>query len=209
MNFVAHAYVASWQRGEAAFALGAMLPDWFGMLGQRLPAVPSSVIAEGVAHHHAVDEVFHASPTFLALQGRTRALLEERGAPRGPARAVAHIGVELLLDGVLGREAEVRRVFDAAGDEARALDPAHALALGPLAASAWSRMVPRLLEADFPVRYGDVRFVAARLGNILEDRPRLALSPHVRAMLPGVLADVQASVEATHGALLAEVRAGL
>src|SRR5690606_20337725 len=81
----------------------------------------------GVRCHLDADAAFHAHPRFRAGTRALRADLTARGIPRGPARAVAHAGWELLLDGTLvGGDAE-RAFRDAVGraaDAADALDPA-------------------------------------------------------------------------------------
>ena len=105
MNFLGHCFVASWRRGTAddaaPYAFGSMIPDFTGMARARLVAVEHEPTAEGVALHHETDDVFHASPTFIALMEETRRDLEAMGVRRGTSLAVGHVGAELLLDGWL------------------------------------------------------------------------------------------------------------
>src|SRR6185503_17388999 len=81
--------------------LGAMLPDFATMSGARLAESTDAAIAHGVDLHHKTDAAFHHLPPVLALMRELDHKLDAGGCARGPRRAVAHIGVELLLDGVL------------------------------------------------------------------------------------------------------------
>ena len=103
MNFFSHAWIAAQLRPEPRFVLGAMLPDLAVILGSRfeLPAEP--VLADGVRLHHATDALFHASDGFRRWNQDGVVALLALELPRGPARGAAHLGVELLLDGVLAR----------------------------------------------------------------------------------------------------------
>lgn len=98
MNFLAHAAVARRLAGDdAEFVWGAALPDLVAMLGPPLNRADLSPrAAEGWRAHHRMDEVFHANPVFLDGVRSLHADLD--GLGRGPRRAVAHVGWELLLD---------------------------------------------------------------------------------------------------------------
>jgi hypothetical protein len=104
VNFFGHAAFAFYERADDAFVLGAMLPDFATMIRARPPLAAHEQLTDGIAHHHATDEVFHGSRVFRRLCQDAFATLEARGVRRGTARAVAHIGIELLLDGVLARD---------------------------------------------------------------------------------------------------------
>jgi hypothetical protein len=91
-----------------------MLPDFVGMLRISRPTVHDAVLARGVALHHRTDEAFHDLPSFHRLSRHSFAWLSERDMPRGPARAVAHIGIEILLDEVLADDAAAREAYLAA-----------------------------------------------------------------------------------------------
>ena len=79
-----------------------MLPDFATMSGARLAeAHDDAGVTLGIALHHRTDGAFHHLPPVLALMRELDDRLERAGCARGPRRAVAHIGVELLLDGVL------------------------------------------------------------------------------------------------------------
>ena len=103
VNHFAHAWVASRQSPEPRFLLGAILPDLSAFLRIRLPEMPDSKVRAGIAFHHATDRVFHALPAFRAYTRAGSTYLVRRGLTRGPARAAAHVGIELLLDAWLSR----------------------------------------------------------------------------------------------------------
>lgn len=105
MNFLAHAEVARLVAGDdAEFVWGAVLPDLVPMLGLRLGRGDvSGRAAEGWRAHHRMDEAFHAHPAFLAGMRSLHADLHVLA--RGPRRAVAHVGWELLLDDAVDGDA--------------------------------------------------------------------------------------------------------
>lgn len=114
MNFFGHAAVASWHSSDPTFALGAMLPDFAGMLGDRVPQSGEGSLFEGIAFHHDTDRVFHGSRTFVELERSARSVLASWEVRRGTALAVAHVGVELLLDAELARDRRYRDAYVAA-----------------------------------------------------------------------------------------------
>lgn len=97
MNLLAHAEVARRVAGEDPhFLLGAVLPDLAPMLGLDLRRDDlDGRILDGWRFHHRVDDAFHELPLFVAGM---RALRGDLDLDRGPRRAVAHVGWELLLD---------------------------------------------------------------------------------------------------------------
>ena len=99
MNFFGHAAVASWSSDSPAVVLGSMLPDFATMSGARIAndGAHEPAIGRGIDIHHKTDSVFHQLPVVTGLMRDLDTLLEERSCARGPRRAVAHIGVELLL----------------------------------------------------------------------------------------------------------------
>jgi len=74
-----------------------MLPDLASMAGFSIDEVEPRVSA-GVRFHHRTDAVFHEAPAFLEGQRSIRERLLELGVRKGPARAMAHIGVEFMID---------------------------------------------------------------------------------------------------------------
>jgi hypothetical protein len=104
MNFLGHAEVARRHAGDDPhFLLGAVLPDLVPMLGVTIDREGLHPrVADGWRSHHAVDEAFHQLPVFLL---GVRALRDDLDLERGPRRAVAHVGWELLLDDVVDERA--------------------------------------------------------------------------------------------------------
>ena len=181
MNFFGHALIA--QRDEATrgpiraeFVLGAMLPDFASMLRTRPPFSTLDVLSAGVSFHHRTDDAFHGSRFFLEFSRQASSFLSDRGLPRGASRAVAHVGVELLLDAALAREN--------AANEAYLSAVACALTERTRGHFQWQ-------TGDFSKRFEHLchslrergpypanpttELVAERLRSILADRPRLAM----------------------------------
>jgi acyl carrier protein phosphodiesterase len=209
VNFIGHAAVALWQRADPAFVLGSMLPDFAGMAGLRMAHASADAdpdLAAGVALHHRTDEVFHSAPAFVALQQRTLDALTPLGIPRGTARAVGHIGVEMLIDGELLADRELADAYvrALASDVALAGVFPNDEALAKLA-----HLRTRLTDHGVPYDYRDPDAVLRRLQFVLARRPRLAIAeqsaPHVRQLLPSLQRDVREALPA----LLASVRQGL
>jgi hypothetical protein len=67
-----------------------------------------------VLFHHKTDEAFHDLAAFVSMSREAFAWLSERGLPRGPARAVAHVGVEMLLDEAFAVEPNAKEAYRAA-----------------------------------------------------------------------------------------------
>ncbi len=187
MNFFAHALIAARRREEPAWILGSMLPDLASMAGLRLTgvAVPgrfSPLLGEGVDFHHTCDDAFHGAPIFVELMDSAHAELEARGLGSGPAMAIGHVGVELLLDGCLVTRHGVPVYYREAMELASvASDDLH---WHPGTSGAahehpqrWQALCKRLRGAPVPEGYADPSFVADRLIQILARRPMLAVEP--------------------------------
>lgn len=182
MNFYGHAVVAAATEQGSEFVLGAMLPDFISILGSRPPRLEVGSLARGVAYHHRTDAAFHESAIFRALQAEASDQLLAHGVRRGPTRAVAHVGVELLIDAALAWS------FAASAQSTAADEPyLRALELGsaPLPGLAWepSSNTERFMGLCQRLRHvGAERFridaeqAMADLGRILARRPRLALT---------------------------------
>jgi hypothetical protein len=206
VNVLGHAHVARATGVDAAAELlGAVLPDLASMAGFRLErdGLPAPVAA-GVRGHLAADAAFHADRTFMtgsSALGRDAA--ERAGLSRGAARAVGHVGWELLLDGTLldGRAAEDYRRALAVAEEATGGVPARDRAR-------WRGLLAHRPRLGWPP-YDDPAWVAERLHGMLARRPRLGfpadrlddltvvLADHVPRIAeagPGVLAATAASV---------------
>lgn len=170
---------------EPEFVLGAMLPDFTSMLRLGPFEVESELIRRGVALHHETDEAFHGNDSFVELSGWTTSELLARGVGRGGARAVGHIGVELLLDGTL--------LPDPRG-EALYLNALHHLAANRIlpdtpedASQALSRLASRIASYGSPSTHSDPESVTERLIGILRHRPRLRIEETEREATVDVL----------------------
>ena len=211
MNFFAHSKLALWRSDDPRFALGAMLPDLTGMLGLRLRHVDHAVLAAGVAYHHATDAAFHAAPIFLTLCAHGVSTLSEAGVGRGTARAVAHVGTELLLDGALSRDdSRALQAYRAAleiGTHEHLVD--HIDLAGSANAQSLHDGLIRLAGAPIPEGYREAAFVFARLRSILARRPRLAMQDADLARVQRYVEEIQPRVTQVAAELLEQVRASL
>jgi hypothetical protein len=205
VNVLGHAYIAERARpGDDAYALGAVLPDLASIAGVRLDvgagmsAAVSSAIGDGIACHHGADASFHSLASFRAGAAAMRHELLDAGLPTGPARAVAHVGYELVLDGALvGTAAEdaYRRALTIATTATDAISPLHR--------PRWSAFVDRIAtHAHRPIRYDDVDWVAGRLVTLLADRPRLRLDAGDVAAVALVLGRHAPAIRAGAGDIL-------
>lgn len=102
MNFFGHAWVAGWFSESEPFLLGSMLPDLASALRAGVPGSSHPGVVAGVRVHHETDRVFHQSGAFQSLEQHARSALAGAGLSKGPRRALAHIGVEFLIDDELG-----------------------------------------------------------------------------------------------------------
>lgn len=200
---------ARWRGDDPRFTLGAMLPDFARMCGGRLVATHDDEISAGVSFHHRSDAIFHETPTFLALCASARTLLGRAGVRRACALAAAHVGVELLLDGVwLARPGVASAYLEAIAYTQR----------GPVTALQWrasehaarfEHMCARLSDAGIPDGYRDPDEVGRRLHRILGARPRLAPGDGDDQRLIGWARAAQADVVEAASTLESELRAGL
>lgn len=211
MNFFGHAAVASWLAADSpGFVLGSMLPDFANMCGTRLAEMGHPELRAGVELHHRTDRVFHGTSHFAALCREATHSLRARGLGRGRAQAVAHVGVELLLDGCLVERADARDAYDAAircGGERRL-----GRRIGWIdgeGRARWRGLRARLERHGPPDDYRDPALVASRLERILRGRRRLALEAAQRELAARYLPELQRSVQARAAPLIAELRRGL
>ena len=184
MNFFGHALIA--QRHELArgqiraeFVLGAMLPDFASMLRTRPPFSTLDALAAGLSFHHQTDDAFHGSQAFLEFSREASRFLSARGVARGTARAVAHVGVELLLDAAFAsengaNEAYLSAVASASTERVRA----HIQWQSSDANQRFLQLCQRLGARGRFQSNPPSELVAERLQSILADRPRLAMDDH-------------------------------
>jgi acyl carrier protein phosphodiesterase len=210
MNFFAHATVALWQSSNPRFLLGAMLPDLTGMMRMRLFGTRDAELSAGIDYHHATDAAFHSAPTFVALCAQGSTFLTAAGVGRGTARAVAHVGTELLLDGVLSHDANARAAYAHALQTAIADGLVSQLELGaPDDRQQLHAGLLRLATAPIPEGYRDPSFVGARLQTTLARRPRLAMRESDLEAVHRFLVSSHAQIAQVGPELLAQVRDGL
>ena len=219
MNFFGHAVIA--RRKEAArgsaephlasairaeFVLGAMLPDFASMLRVRPPRVSNSVLEEGVRFHHATDDAFHGSEWFLEFSHQASSFLAARGLSRGSARAVAHVGVELELDGALVHEAPANEAYLSALDAALTKPGAGHISWESSDYEARFQHLCHNLKSRGPPR-GDSapELVAERLRYILASRPRLALDDAGQSVVRDWVVTARPLIVSRAPLLLAEV----
>lgn len=176
MNFFGHAAVACWRSTEPAFVLGAMLPDFAAMVGARPPGVADVAVAEGVAFHHRTDDAFHDARTFRQLMNESMLDLVGAGLERGRARAVAHVGVEILLDGVLADSREARNAYRAALTHASSVRTTLEWRSASEAA-AYASLLTAMLGRGISRQHTTPPVVARRIEHALSSRPRLAIEP--------------------------------
>ena len=208
MNYFGHAAVASWQAAGdalASVALGAMLPDFGVMCGARIASGGTAHVDAGIALHHATDAVFHHAPVVTALFRDAEARLAARAVRRGPMRAAAHVGVELVLDGVLLDEARHRDAYTAA------------IAHAPEAlvwreggdAARFALLLARLRHHGLPEDLRRPRAAAERIFRMLAGRRLLAPDAGERAAIADVLEEVAPRVAVAAPAVIRQVEAGL
>jgi hypothetical protein len=205
VNYFGHAAVASWQSPSGAVVLGAMLPDFATMCGSRLADADDASIAAGIALHHATDAAFHRLPAVTGLMRELDLRLAELGCARGPRRAVAHIGVELILDGVLVADASYREAFLAG----LAADPAGVRWRDATGPERFAVLLSRLREHGVPDDLRDATSVTYRLQRILGPRPLLAPSYDDVRAIRIALVEIAPRVAIACEAVLRGVRASL
>lgn len=204
MNFVGHIHIALFETAPSdAFLVGSMLPDFASMARVRL-STASGDLAEGIAHHHRTDERFHGAPDFIRLCAEIARELEAAGVPWGGARAVAHVGIEMLLDGDLLDETGTLDAYRRAAR--RLLDPEVRSLARTADAPRFEQLLVRLESYGPPLFYRDPALVAERLIRMLESRPRLAIPSAVHGEVERVLARRSADVHAVAPALVAAAR---
>lgn len=210
MNFVGHAHVArAIAPDRPALVLGAMLPDFASMARVRLVQIAHPELAAGVALHHRTDEAFHACPEFVRICARTAGALEAQGVGCGSARAAAHVGTEMLLDGLLLREVATRRAYHEA--VAQLADPriTGAIRVAGRGEARWPPLIERVQALGAPDFYADPAMVADRLFAILASRPRLALEERHRDVLHREMATLLEEVRRARNALAAAAQSAI
>ncbi len=206
MNFFGHAAVATWRGAvEPGLVLGAMLPDFASMCGARLAAEQSDhAVAAGVVLHHATDAVFHRAPVVVGLFRDAEDRLRARGCRKGPMRAAAHVGVELLLDGELIADAAARAAY---------LDGLRAeVAItwrDDDGAARFAALRARLVGHGAPIDLAGGAGVARRIERTLAGRRLLAPDADERAAIAAVMTELAPRIAAATPTVISQIRAGL
>lgn len=197
MNFFGHTVLAVKRSADPAFVLGSMLADFATMIRARSPHTEHADIDSGMRFHWRTDEVFHRSPTFLTLTHQAVGWLSARGVRSGSALAVAHVGVEILLDAALSGDDCAQRAYRAALEGAAPDDLGRYVGwVSDEERARFAELRGRLLARGAIT--GDITpdTVAERLRSVLADRPRLSLDDAsvqvVRDWALGARADVSA-----------------
>lgn len=199
VNYFGHAAVVA--TSASGVVLGAMVPDFSTMSGARIAGTSDPDVATGIALHHATDAAFHALPTVIALMRELDARLERLGCARGPRRAVAHIGVELLLDGAL--------VDDPAYRDGYLRGLAHDAAITWRDAGDGERfatLLARLRGYGVPQDLRRPEAIVYRLSRALGHRPLLAPSANDLVAIATAIADHQPKVVASAMDVMASIQ---
>ncbi len=209
VNYFGHAAVASWPflgtGPSPGKALGSMLPDFATMIGSRLDDAVDPDVAAGIALHHATDSAFHQAAPVLALMRELDDRLGVLGCARGPRRATAHIGTELLLDATLLAEASYRASFLSALD----VDPALVRWREPEGPARFAQLRDRMRDYGVPDDLRTIESIVHRLHRVTQHRPLLApTADDLRIMATG-LAEHRARVEVAAETVMRAVRAAL
>lgn len=205
MNYFGHAAIASWSASAApGITLGAMLPDFAGMCGGRIASADEAAVADGIALHHATDAAFHQLPAVTGLMRELDGQLDRGGCARGPRRAVAHVGVELLLDGLLVDDPTYRAGYLAG--------LAHDAVLhwrDPEASPRFGVLLDRLRARGVPDDLRQPDAITTRIHRILAHRPLLAPSPDDLRAIRQALIAFQPRVAVAADTILRALRAAL
>lgn len=174
MNFFGHATIASTYCRRPIFIFGSMLPDFISICRTQLTNISDPELAAGVEFHHKVDDIFHRSPIFVDLCSQAVKMLCDKSIQRSSARAIAHAGIELLLDGILGKDHSVYSVYIEALKAGKSKNLFCSLSFStPVSFSYLSSLLNRLENSHVIENYRNFEFVANRLHDILISHPKL------------------------------------
>ena len=205
-----------------------MLPDFLSMLGARPPRLDPGTLKAGVLFHHQTDAHFHECTQFRRWQRESLEHLTLLGVRRGPARAIAHAGVELLVDLALARSLDAHDDRPHAERLWQRYDSALLRGRRPLSAASFSQagaaerlreLCARLLDMGRQRFRAEPQRTVEVLERALSGRPRLEMSrtevqaakqwakqvfSSVKAGLPDLLSELEKSLD-THAALTGPV----
>jgi hypothetical protein len=133
-------------------------------------------VRDGARFHVVVDALFHQTPTFIHLNRIALRRLRELGVSRGPARACAHIGVEMLIDAQLVKDQQLLCGYIEGLDAARVDHPIFA-PIDEATSRQLERLCAHLSNQGAGVHTTTSERFRARLRHTLQGRPRLAPTP--------------------------------
>src|SRR5262249_42944368 len=146
----------------------------------------------------------HQLPVVTGLMRELDDHLRHGRCARGPRRATAHIGVELLLDGVLIGEAAYRAAYLSG----LAHDPALQWR-DPDDAPRFTTLLDRLRARGAPADLRRPEAITTRLHRILAHRPLLAPSPDDLRAIHGALVAFQPRIDVAADTIVRAMRAAL
>lgn len=205
MNFFGHAAVASWHDAavEPGYVLGAMLPDFVGMVRGRVGVLATGPISDGVSLHHQTDSVFHQLPAVTRLMSKLSQDLALRGVSRGPMRAAAHLGIELLLDGELVATSTYSQAYLSALElDAPAMS-------SPEEQQRLRNLMVRLRAHGVPDDLREPGLAARRTVRAIASRPRLAATGEEPMQIAAAFVAIAEEVSTSVEGILQGLRAGL
>lgn len=180
-----------------------MLPDFATMARVRLPEIEPGALADGIAFHHETDRVFHRLKRFRSQESWTLKHMLDCGLRRGPARGVAHVGVELSLDGALVTSMDAHEMYLAAIATARTTAIAWE---SDESVASFASLAERLFELGVPTDYSDPSIVADRLVRIMKPRPLLRLTDEETPILHDAMPQVHKRVDEDAAAIMNDMR---
>jgi hypothetical protein len=184
LNFFAHVCVVCQFSRDDAVAFGAMLPDFASLLGFKTPPTTHRGIALGCELHHLTDAEFHNLRAFRDACHSETTELRQLGFARGPASALAHVGLEFLLDNALFDVAPTHALVHSSLLAATPDGLGRHLEWGlPEHAERFENLRQRLVSMGPPNGRVEPGVLAERLTRTLRHRPRLAVSPSQQEML--------------------------
>jgi len=191
-----------------------MLPDFATMIGAKLVSAGDAEASSGVAWHHKTDGAFHSHRLFRSHSSALTDVLATRGIGRGGSLAAGHVGIELLLDGLMlggdysSGETLYLEALTALGPLADGVELTSRRPSGSIAdPNDRLRELGEFLSGrGLPHGYRDPETVADRLLRVLSGRPRLRIERHQRDVLAISLAEATETLALDAETLLTELR---
>ena len=208
MNYLSHAVIAAEFSPVALFVLGSMLPDFANMLRVPLPRLEETQLQDGVRFHHRTDAVFHDLPSFVELNQQALHELRERSVSRGPSRATAHIGIEMLIDAILAEDPVGMQAYSAALRAGASTDAIWA-PLPTTEIKRVRRLLEHLAEGGKELHAASAARLSERIGHALAGRPRLEPTALELGVISNFCAGFTEEVRGKMPRIWQDLRAGL